>query len=87
DDRRDQPWQDFPTLVVLTKVSLVRSIRSSKHFSGRVLSGQRTSLTTLASCNISRNFIYIDNPVGTGYSFTRNDKDYASDEIQVARHL
>nr|KAF7426835.1 hypothetical protein H0235_006529 [Vespula pensylvanica] len=36
--------------------------------------------------SISRNLIYIDNPVGTGYSFTRNDKDYASNEIQVARH-
>ncbi|KAF7384884.1 hypothetical protein HZH66_011970 [Vespula vulgaris] len=35
--------------------------------------------------SISRNLIYIDNPVGTGY-FTRNDKDYASNEIQVARY-
>ncbi|KAL2751595.1 venom serine carboxypeptidase-like, partial [Vespula maculifrons] len=85
DVRRDQPWHDFPTFVVLTKALLVRSIRSSEHLSGRVLSGQRTSLTTLASCNISRNLIYIDNPVGTGY-FTRNDKDYASNEIQVARY-
>ncbi|KAF7391411.1 hypothetical protein HZH66_009891 [Vespula vulgaris] len=36
--------------------------------------------------SISRNLIYTDNPVGTGYSFTKNDKGYTSNEIQVANH-
>ncbi|KAL2745854.1 venom serine carboxypeptidase [Vespula maculifrons] len=67
---------DFPPFVVLTNTLLIRSIRSSKQLSRRVLSRQRVILTTLASCNISRNLIYIDNSIGTGYSFTQNDKDY-----------
>ncbi|KAL2733052.1 venom serine carboxypeptidase-like, partial [Vespula maculifrons] len=76
---------DFPPFVVLTNTLLIRSIRSSKQLSRRVLS-RRVILTTLASCNISRNLIYIDNQIGTGYNFTQNDKSYASNETQVARH-
>ncbi|KAL2747286.1 venom serine carboxypeptidase, partial [Vespula maculifrons] len=67
---------DFLPFVILINASLIRSIRSSKQLAGRVLSRQRMILTTLASCNISRNLIYIDNSIGTGYSFTQNDKDY-----------
>ncbi|KAF7390320.1 hypothetical protein HZH68_012177 [Vespula germanica] len=37
--------------------------------------------------SISRNLIYIDNPLGTGYSFTRNDKGYVSNETQIARDI
>ncbi|KAL2725687.1 venom serine carboxypeptidase [Vespula maculifrons] len=66
---------------------LVRSICSSKQLSGRVLSRQRMILTTLASCNIFRNIIYIDNPVGTGYSCTKDDKSYASNETQVVNYV
>ncbi|KAE8573814.1 Putative retinoid-inducible serine carboxypeptidase [Halyomorpha halys] len=33
------------------------------------------------------NVIYIDNPVGTGYSFTENDAGYATDEVNVGRDL
>ncbi|KAE8573737.1 venom serine carboxypeptidase [Halyomorpha halys] len=33
------------------------------------------------------NLIYIDNPVGTGFSFTENHKGYARDEIQVGKDL
>ncbi|KAF7388240.1 hypothetical protein HZH66_011007 [Vespula vulgaris] len=43
--------------------------------------------TLLYFLSISRNLIYIDNPVGTGYSFTRNDKYYASNETQIARDI
>ncbi|XP_035733667.1 venom serine carboxypeptidase-like [Vespa mandarinia] len=50
-----------------------------------------TSNITLAprkySWSISHNLIYIDNPVGTGYSFTKNDKGYASNETQVGRDI
>jgi vitellogenic carboxypeptidase-like protein len=31
--------------------------------------------------------LYIDNPVGTGFSFTDNDSGYSTDEIQVASNL
>ncbi|RWS01434.1 putative serine carboxypeptidase CPVL-like protein [Dinothrombium tinctorium] len=31
--------------------------------------------------------LYIDNPVGTGFSFTKNDAGYARDQIDVARDL
>ncbi|XP_055919853.1 venom serine carboxypeptidase-like [Eupeodes corollae] len=33
------------------------------------------------------NLIYIDNPVGTGFSFTEHEKGYARNEKQVARNL
>lgn len=33
------------------------------------------------------NVIYIDNPVGTGYSFTDNDAGYAKDEVAVGKDL
>lgn len=50
-----------------------------------------TSNVTLAprkySWSISHNLIYIDNPVGTGYSFTENDNGYASNETQVGRDV
>ena len=37
--------------------------------------------------SISHNLIYIDNPVGTGYSFTKSDSGYATNETQVGRDL
>ncbi|KAI4497154.1 hypothetical protein M0802_007638 [Mischocyttarus mexicanus] len=50
-----------------------------------------TSNITLAprnySWSISHNVIYIDNPVGTGYSFTRNDEGYAKNETQIGREV
>ncbi|XP_034178635.1 venom serine carboxypeptidase [Osmia lignaria lignaria] len=39
------------------------------------------------SWNKSHNIIYIDNPVGTGYSFTENDKGYATNETHVGRDV
>ncbi|KAE8573817.1 venom serine carboxypeptidase [Halyomorpha halys] len=33
------------------------------------------------------NVIYIDNPVGTGFSFTENDAGYATDEVKVGKDL
>ncbi|CAH1392264.1 unnamed protein product [Nezara viridula] len=33
------------------------------------------------------NVIYIDNPVGTGFSFTENDAGYATDEVKVGQDL
>ncbi|KAL1124176.1 hypothetical protein AAG570_001946 [Ranatra chinensis] len=35
----------------------------------------------------SLNVVYIDNPVGTGFSFTKNDNGYARDEVAVGRDL
>ena len=39
------------------------------------------------SWNIAHNLIYIDNPVGTGFSFTNNDKGYANNETDVGRDV
>lgn len=39
------------------------------------------------SWNIAHNLIYIDNPVGTGFSFTDNDKGYVTSETQVGRDV
>ncbi|GAB1860586.1 Carboxypeptidase [Camponotus japonicus] len=39
------------------------------------------------SWNLEHNVIYIDNPVGTGYSFTDDKKGYATNEVQVGRNL
>ncbi|XP_014615114.1 PREDICTED: venom serine carboxypeptidase [Polistes canadensis] len=50
-----------------------------------------TSNITLAPRNyswtISHNLIYIDSPVGTGYSFTKNDEGYARDETQIGKEI
>lgn len=35
----------------------------------------------------TQNMIYIDNPVGTGFSFTENDDGYAKNEKDVGRNL
>lgn len=39
------------------------------------------------SWNIAHNLIYIDNPVGTGFSFTDNNKGYVTNETQVGRDI
>lgn len=39
------------------------------------------------SWNINHNLLYIDNPVGTGYSFTDNDLGYAVNETDVGRDI
>lgn len=39
------------------------------------------------SWNIKHNVVYIDNPVGTGYSFTDSDDGYARNEVDVGRNL
>ncbi|KAK8740372.1 hypothetical protein OTU49_002879 [Cherax quadricarinatus] len=39
------------------------------------------------SWNRNHNIIYIDSPVGTGFSFTRNDTGYARNETDVGRDL
>ncbi|XP_076765248.1 venom serine carboxypeptidase [Xylocopa sonorina] len=50
-----------------------------------------TSNKTLAmrkySWNYSHNLLYIDNPVGTGFSFTDDDKGYAVNETDVGRDV
>lgn len=39
------------------------------------------------SWNVNHNLIYIDNPVGTGFSFTDADEGYAKNEVDVGRDL
>ncbi|XP_076679453.1 venom serine carboxypeptidase [Andrena cerasifolii] len=39
------------------------------------------------SWNKSHNLLYIDNPVGTGFSFTDNEKGYATNETHVGRDV
>ncbi|XP_012270210.1 venom serine carboxypeptidase [Orussus abietinus] len=39
------------------------------------------------SWHISHNIIFLDNPVGTGFSFTKNDKGYATNETHVGRDV
>ncbi|XP_025207342.1 venom serine carboxypeptidase-like [Melanaphis sacchari] len=35
----------------------------------------------------THSMLYVDNPVGTGYSFTRNDAGYSTDQTAVAANL
>uniref|UniRef100_A0A6V7M7A3 Carboxypeptidase n=1 Tax=Bracon brevicornis TaxID=1563983 RepID=A0A6V7M7A3_9HYME len=50
-----------------------------------------TSNKTLAmrkyTWSTSHNLLYIDNPVGTGYSFTDHDEGYSTNETQVGENL
>ncbi|XP_012229989.1 venom serine carboxypeptidase [Linepithema humile] len=39
------------------------------------------------SWNLGHSLIYIDNPVGTGYSFTDNEKGYATNESHVGKDI
>lgn len=39
------------------------------------------------SWNVNHNVIYIDNPVGTGFSFTDKDEGYARNQIDVGENL
>lgn len=39
------------------------------------------------SWNKCHNLLYIDNPVGTGFSFTENEKGYATNETDVGRDV
>ncbi|XP_043265317.1 venom serine carboxypeptidase [Colletes gigas] len=39
------------------------------------------------SWNQAHNLLYIDNPVGTGFSFTDNEKGYATNETHVGRDV
>ncbi|XP_032691604.1 venom serine carboxypeptidase [Odontomachus brunneus] len=39
------------------------------------------------SWTIAHSLIYIDNPVGTGFSFTGNDKGYVTNETQVGKDI
>ncbi|XP_072745258.1 venom serine carboxypeptidase-like [Anoplolepis gracilipes] len=39
------------------------------------------------SWTLTHNVIYIDNPVGTGYSFTENTNGYARNEVDVGRDV
>ena len=41
----------------------------------------------LTAWTLTHNVVYIDNPVGTGYSFTKEDSCYAKDQKDVARDL
>ncbi|KAJ8687305.1 hypothetical protein QAD02_023099 [Eretmocerus hayati] len=47
----------------------------------------QTLKTRKYSWNVNHNVIYIDNPVGTGYSFTENDLGYAVNETDVGRDM
>jgi vitellogenic carboxypeptidase-like protein len=47
----------------------------------------KTLKTRKYSWNVNHNLLYIDNPVGTGYSFTQNDSGYAVNETDVGRDV
>lgn len=51
------------------------------------ISLQRKSVDRNISWHIHHNLIYIDNPVGTGFSFTESESGYANDEEDVGRDL
>lgn len=47
----------------------------------------QTLKTREYSWTVNHNLLYIDNPVGTGYSFTENNLGYATNETDVGRDL
>jgi len=52
-----------------------------------IVTANKTLTMRKYSWNIAHNLIYIDNPVGTGYSFTDNEKGYVTNETQVGRDI
>ncbi|EFN61705.1 Vitellogenic carboxypeptidase [Camponotus floridanus] len=52
-----------------------------------IVTANKTLKMRQYSWTLEHNVIYIDNPVGTGYSFTDNKKGYARNEVEVGRNL
>lgn len=52
-----------------------------------VVTANKTLQMRKYSWTLAHSVIYIDNPVGTGYSFTDNEKGYARNETHVGRDL
>lgn len=52
-----------------------------------IVTANKTLQMRKYSWTLAHNVIYIDNPVGTGYSFTDNDKGYARNETHVGRDI
>jgi len=52
-----------------------------------IITANKTLKMRKYSWSMAHNLIYIDNPVGTGYSFTENDKGYARNETHVGRDV
>ncbi|XP_011266004.2 venom serine carboxypeptidase-like [Camponotus floridanus] len=52
-----------------------------------IVTANKTLKMRKYSWNLEHNVIYIDNPVGTGYSFTHDKKGYATSATQVGRNL
>ena len=49
--------------------------------------GKPSLLNNIYSWNINHNLLYIDNPVGTGFSFTRSFQGYSSSDEELAENL
>ncbi|KAG5343262.1 VCP carboxypeptidase, partial [Acromyrmex heyeri] len=52
-----------------------------------VVTANKTLTMRKYSWNIAHNLIYIDNPVGTGYSFTDDERGYVKNETQVGKDI
>lgn len=52
-----------------------------------IVTANKTLTMRKYSWNIVHNLIYIDNPVGTGFSFTDNDKGYVTNETEVGKDV
>ncbi|CAL1685700.1 unnamed protein product [Lasius platythorax] len=52
-----------------------------------IVTANKTLQMRKYSWTLAHNVIYIDNPVGTGYSFTDNEKGYARNETDVGRDI
>jgi len=52
-----------------------------------IVTANKTLKMRQYSWNVEHNVMYIDNPVGSGYSFTDNKKGYARNEVEVGRNL
>lgn len=52
-----------------------------------IVTANKTLTNRKYSWTLGHNVIYIDNPVGTGYSFTDNEKGYSTNETDVGKNL
>ncbi|KYN36373.1 Venom serine carboxypeptidase [Trachymyrmex septentrionalis] len=52
-----------------------------------IVTANKTLTMRKYSWNIAHNLIYIDNPVGTGYSFTDDERGYVKNETQVGKDI
>lgn len=82
-----EPNENAPVLVWLQGGPGATSLFGLFNENGPIKVQNGTLATRKYNWALNHHIIYIDNPVGTGFSFTNDSRGYCTDEIQVGEQL